>query len=178
MRIVVSGTHASGKSTLIADFLAAHPEYLSLGDPFDDLEEEAVDPSGEASFAGQLRIAAGRLRATAGQQDVIAERGPLDFAAYLIALERLGRSDGALVERAIAIAEDSLALVDLVVLVPLDARRSIRIPADEDPALREAMDQALFDLADDLAQDTGVRLLTVAGDGEERLATLVEAIAE
>ncbi|UUE20380.1 ATP-binding protein [Microbacterium sp. J1-1] len=41
MRIVVSGTHASGKSTLIADFLAAHPdflaarpEYLSLGDPF------------------------------------------------------------------------------------------------------------------------------------------------
>lgn len=177
MRIVVSGTHASGKSTLIADFLAAHPEYLSLGDPFDDLEEEAVDPSGEASFAA-LRIAAGRLRATAGQQDVIAERGPLDFAAYLIALERLGRSDGALVERAIAIAEDSLALVDLVVLVPLDARRSIRIPADEDPALREAMDQALFDLADDLAQDTGVRLLTVAGDGEMRLATLVEAIVE
>ena len=34
MRIVVSGTHASGKSTLIADFLAARPEYLSLGDPF------------------------------------------------------------------------------------------------------------------------------------------------
>jgi hypothetical protein len=40
------------------------------------------------------------------------------------------------------------------------------------------MDQALFDLADDLAQDTGVRLLTVAGDGEMRLATLVEAIVE
>ena len=30
MRIVVSGTHASGKSTLIADFCATHPEFAHL----------------------------------------------------------------------------------------------------------------------------------------------------
>ncbi|WP_226530923.1 AAA family ATPase [Microbacterium paraoxydans] len=178
MRIVVSGTHASGKSTLIADFRSAHPEYLSFGDPFDDLEDLVGDPAGEASFVGQLRIADARLRAAARQPDVIAERGPLDFAAYLMALERLGRSTGALLPRAIEIAEDSLAHVELVVLVPLDERRSIPVPDEEDPALREAMDQALLDLADDLEHDARARFLTVAGDGATRLATLVAAIAE
>ncbi|MFC4138171.1 MULTISPECIES: hypothetical protein [unclassified Microbacterium] len=36
MRIVVSGTHASGKSTLIDAFAAEHPEYRVLPDPFED----------------------------------------------------------------------------------------------------------------------------------------------
>lgn len=175
MRIVVSGTHASGKSTLIADFHAAHPEYLLFGDPFDDLENEVIDPAGEASFAGQLRITAARLQASADRPDVIAERGPLDFAAYLIALEQRGRSTGALIPRAIEIAAESLAFVDLVALVPLDDHLSIRVPAEEDPVLREAMDLALLDLADDLEQDTATRFLTVTGDRAKRLATLSEA---
>ena len=33
MRIAVAGTHASGKSTLIADFLATHPEYAHEPEP-------------------------------------------------------------------------------------------------------------------------------------------------
>ena len=33
MRIVVSGSHCSGKSTLIEDFVAAHPEYVHEPEP-------------------------------------------------------------------------------------------------------------------------------------------------
>jgi hypothetical protein len=33
MRIAVAGTHASGKSTHIADFLATHPEYAHEPEP-------------------------------------------------------------------------------------------------------------------------------------------------
>ncbi|MCK2037926.1 ATP-binding protein [Microbacterium sp. SSW1-49] len=175
MRIVVSGTHGSGKSTLIADFHAAHPHYRVLGDPFEDLDLD--DPSSEASFAAQLRLTAARLEATADATDVIAERGPLDFLAYLTALDRLGRSGGSLLARATQIVERSLATVDLVAVVPLDAARPIRVPAEEDPELREAMDDVLLELLDDLEQDGAVRRsLVITGDPVRRLQALSDAV--
>lgn len=174
MRIVVSGTHASGKSTLISDFCAAHPEYLALPDPFDDLDLD--DPASEQSFAAQLRSTASRLIETAHEADVIAERGPLDFLAYLTALVRLGRSEGSLLVRASAIAEASMARVELVAVVPLDATRRIRVPDDEDPALRDAMDEALLELLDDLEREgTAPRIVTITGDPEARVEMLNRA---
>lgn len=176
MRIVVSGTHGSGKSTLIADFVARRPEYLALGDPFEDLDLD--DPSGEASFAAQLRVTASRVRETAGEPAVISERGPLDFVAYLTALEQLGRSDGELIARATTIADASLTDVDLVVILPLDDRHPIRVPVDEDPALREAMDAALLDLADEREHSGGTRFLTLGRDPASRLRDLLAATNE
>ncbi|MEU4017433.1 AAA family ATPase [Microbacterium sp. NPDC028030] len=176
MRIVASGTHASGKSTLISDFHAAHPEYLVLGDPVDDVEREMDDPAGEPSFVAQLRVSAMRLRQHADRRNLLAERSPLDFAAYLIALEALGRSPGALIPRAVELAAESLSTVDLAVLVPLDARHPIHVPSDEDPELREAMDLALLELADDIEHDVASRFLMVAGDRAARLRSVQEAI--
>jgi hypothetical protein len=176
MRIVVSGTHASGKSTLISDFRQVRPRYVLLGDPYDELESESDDPAGEASFAAQLHLSARRLRDTVGQRDVVAERGPLDFVAYLMALEVLGRSTGVPLPRAREIAARSLAHVELVVLVPLDERHPIRVPADEDPALRHSMNDALFELADDLAQDSPTPFLSLGGDPAMRLASLLSAV--
>ena len=63
MRIVVSGTHASGKSTLIADVAAALPDYAVLPDPF-ELLDERFDQPGPAMFLQQLRAAADRLPPT------------------------------------------------------------------------------------------------------------------
>lgn len=173
MRIIVSGTHGSGKSTLTADFVARRPEYLALGDPFDELDPD--DPASAASFAAQLRVTASRVRETAGESAVISERGPLDFVAYLTALEQLGRSDGELIARATALADASLTDVDLVVLLPLDDRHPIRVPVDEDPALREAMDTALLDLADEREAAGPARFLTLGGDPATRLRDLLAA---
>lgn len=174
MRIVVSGTHASGKSTLISDFHAARPEYLVLSDPFEDLDLD--EPTSERSFAVQLRATAARLQESAEYTAVISERGPLDFLAYLLCLERLGRSDGALLARATEIVESSLSEIDLIAVVPLEDDRMIPVPEDEDPALRVAMDEALADLVDDLERD-GVlpRTITVTGSPEARVRLLVEA---
>jgi hypothetical protein len=176
MRIVVSGTHASGKSTLISDFHAARPEYLVLSDPFDDLDLDDEHPSGERSFARQLRLTAARLQESTDRPSAISERGPLDFLAYLTALERLGRSDGALLARATEIVDSSLAAIDLIAIVPLDERRPIHVEDEEDPALRRAMDEALWELVDDLER-TGVapRVVTIAGSPETRLQLLIEA---
>ncbi|WP_337003680.1 MULTISPECIES: hypothetical protein [unclassified Microbacterium] len=175
MRIVVAGTHASGKSTLIADFHAALPEYLVLPDPFEDLDLD--DPASESSFAVQLRVSASRLLESAGHAALIAERGPLDFLAYLVALERLGRSDGALLGRATHIVEESLPTFELLAVLPLESGRRIAVPDDEDPALREAMDEALLDLVDDLEDDEHApRVVFLTGDPQERLHNLLDAV--
>ena len=118
-RVVVSGTHASGKSTLIGDFAMANREWIVLPDPFElvDAQEEP-----DAVFVRQLRIAAGRLLEPA-HGPVLAERGPLDFLAYLDALSRLGRSTRSqdLLRRGIPLTAQAMAGVDLLVLLPLAA---------------------------------------------------------
>lgn len=174
MRIVVSGTHASGKSTLISDFHALHPEFRVFGDPFDDLDID--DPTGERSFALQLQATATRQREWSGEASVIGERGPLDFLAYLTALERLGRSDGTLLPRATELVTASMSTIDLLAVLPLEEHRTIHVPEDEDPALRLTMDEALGELLDELERD-GVlpRVVTITGDPEARLRLLAEA---
>jgi len=176
MRIVVSGTHASGKSTLIADFVAAHPEFEVLDDPFESIDEVSDAPDAGAFFA-QLRVAAARLHTLPPQAEVIAERGPLDFVAYLRALESLrrpGRSSD-LRERGVQLAEASAGCVDLLVVLPLTARDRIGVPADEDPELREAMDEALLELIDDSDLVGTARVVELTGSPAERLAGLEEA---
>lgn len=179
MRIVVSGTHASGKSTLIGDVVAALPSYTVLPDPF-DLIDERFDHPGPAMFLQQLRVAADRLEDDP-PADLIAERGPLDFLAYLAALDELGRgtaSDEAL-ERAREMTASALRAVDLLVILPLTEGDGIRPAEDEDLELREATAAALLDLLDDAELvPAATRVVEITGDREARRRALISATAE
>ncbi len=178
MRIVVSGTHASGKSTLVADFCAAHPEFDHLPDPF-ELLDEFDDQPGASSFLTQLAASARRLEGLDPHSEVIAERGPLDFLAYLVALESLGRVrlPEEVIERAEAITRAAMQHVDLVLLLPLNSADEIWVHPEEDLSLRAAMNDALLELGDD-PELIGDRALTVelTGDRQARLRALESAI--
>lgn len=149
MRVVVSGTHASGKSTLISDFATRHPEFTVLPDPFELLDESSDSPS-VAMFAAQLRRAADRLTEEHNGAAFIAERGPLDFLAYLHAMETLSGAalDEDALERATALTVHAMRAVDVLIVLPLSARDPIPVGEKENPELREAMDAALLDLID------------------------------
>lgn len=143
MRIAVAGTHCSGKSTLIEDFLAAHPHYIHEPEPYEWLEAAAAEPGAE-EFYQQLEVSMERLRAYRDGDNVIAERSPLDFLAYLLALNDLGRSarDCELIANAAELTAAGLAHIDLLVVLPLE----IDAPESEDLELREAMNERLLDL--------------------------------
>ncbi|GAA1962338.1 AAA family ATPase [Microbacterium aquimaris] len=177
MRIVVSGTHAIGKSTLIGDFSAAHREYEVLPDPF-ELIDAAADEPDASTYLAQLRISADRLLDFAPGDDVIAERGPLDFLAYLVALDGLGRIhlDEDVLARAIALTAAAMACVDLLVLLPITVDDGVRAPEDEDPELRQAMNDALLELADDTAIVGSARTVEIVGQPAKRLARLRLAV--
>lgn len=55
VRVVVSGTHGSGKSTLIGDFAMAHREWTILADPYEDIDAAGETPG--ADEAPELRDA-------------------------------------------------------------------------------------------------------------------------
>ncbi|UAJ78278.1 ATP-binding protein [Leifsonia sp. ZF2019] len=173
MRIVVSGTHASGKSTLLSDFALRHPGFTVLPDPF-DLLDETWDAPRATMFASQLRLAADRLDSGENPGDMIAERGPLDFLAYLVALGETTGSPAspALLERSAEITAAALEHVDLLVVLPLTTADPIEV-GEEDPELRAAMNDALLELVDDPdLVGTHLRVAELVGSPEERLARL------
>ncbi len=174
VRIVVSGTHASGKSTLISDFALRHPEFTVLPDPFELLEEDGDGPSG-ALFASQLRIAAERLTNETHAGDLIAERGPVDFLAYLLALADLSGSslDEDFLELATARTAEALRTVDVLAVLPLTVHDTIHVSADEHLELREAMNDVLLELIDD-PDIVGEHLavMEVTGTPDDRVAAL------
>ncbi len=172
MRIVVSGTHASGKSTLISDFLQIHPEFATMGDPFDSIDDLAA--AGVDSFAAQFRLASARLIDRSAGESVIVERGPLDFLAYLIALGDLGRADtSALVQSGVAPARRAMDTVDLLVVLPHDP---IVVGADEDPRLRRAMADALLELVDDPDLVGSAHVVELSGSPSARVTALDELL--
>ena len=152
MRIAVSGSHCSGKSTLIDDFLAAHPNYVHEPEPYEWMLEmygEAVaEEPGADDFYRQLEISVERLREYGRGANVIAERSPLDFLAYLLALPDLGRGgrDCEWTASAAELAASGIAQIDLLVVLPLNPRDAIVAPESEDLELRDAMNEHLLDL--------------------------------
>jgi AAA domain len=179
MRIAVSGTHCSGKTTLIEDFLAAHRHYLHEPEPYEWLDESSSEPSAD-DFYRQLEISVERLGGHAPGANVIAERSPVDFLAYLLALTDLGRSsrDCELASTAVELAAAGMANIDLLVVLQADG---IDAPEDEDPELREAMNERLLEIvtADPYAFFTGdrPRVAEIAGTRAQRLAALSASVS-
>jgi len=174
MRIVVSGTHASGKSTLISDFARRHPEFSALPDPF-ELLDEAWDAPSAGLFAAQLGIAAERLTSTEFGPQIIAERGPLDFLAYLLALEEWSgtRPSPELLERSTEITAEAMSHVDVLVVLPLTSADPIQVPAEEHPELRAGMNEILLELIGDPDLiGSRTRVTEIVGGREERLDAL------
>jgi hypothetical protein len=175
---VISGTHGSGKSTLIGDFAMSHREWTILPDPYEYIDV-AEEVPGAAVFYQQLRIAAERLfEPTAGS--AMAERGPLDFLAYLSALDSLGRTreSSSFFEEGHQLTSRAMAEVDVLILLPLNVADSIAIGADEDLELRDAMDTSLLELADDPDLTGTTHVVEITGDRGQRLARLEDVIGE
>lgn len=185
MRIAVSGTHCSGKSTLIADFLAIHPEYVHEPEPHVWLDELYGEPASEepgvADFYRQLEICVERLRNYGDGADMIAERSPLDFIAYILALHDLGRAGSArdVLDTAVALAANGLAHLDVLVVLPLNG---IEAPPDEDPELREAMNERLIEIVDGdefgLLEKRPLQVAELHGTPQRRLAGLEQFLLD
>lgn len=169
MRIAVSGTHCVGKSTLIDEFLRVHPEYTHEPEPYTTLtedfgEEFAAEPNVD-DFLRQLEFSMTTLAKHARETNVIYERCPLDFLAYIEALEP-GRGELLLGPISTAVKQ-----LDLVVYLPIEQ------DADEFPKLRKAVDRRLNAiLLDDELGILDVPVVEATGSTAQRLRIIQKAI--
>jgi hypothetical protein len=186
VRIAISGTHCSGKTTLLEDFVAAHRDYVHEPEPYEWLEDVYGEAAGDEpttdDFWRQLELSVERLRSYGRGARVVAERSPLDFLAYMLALSDLGRAgrDCARIAAGAELVSAGMEHVDLLVVLPLSERDGIAVPESEDVPLRDAMNDRLLDIiaTDEYALFTSgsPRVVVIHGTRVQRLRLLEEAL--
>src|SRR5947209_2031934 len=169
MRIAVSGSHRTGKSTLVADLADLLPGYAAVPEPYELLEEEGCDfpevPSLE-DFEVQLERSIELLRDA--RADSVFERCPVDFLAYALCSRDSDAFDPAdWIER----IRPAMAALDFAVFVPVEDR--IAVPVSEDREYRLAVDEKLREILVDDPFDLGVEALEVSGDRSRRVAMVL-----
>jgi AAA domain len=185
MRIAVSGTHCCGKSTLVAEFLAKHREFVHEPEPYVALQEYhgeifAEEPSVDDYFR-QLEFNVERLKQYKTGDRVIYERSPADFLAYVLALYELQREKQAcwFVQRTLEIVSGAVELLDLIVFLPLEDDEEVI--DSEDNELRSAVNSRLVGILCDgefnLFQNNRPCVLEARGSTAQRLS-MIEAVID
>jgi len=170
MRIAISGTHRVGKSSLIEALAARLPGYRVVEEPYAVLEEEGYefsDPPTSEDFEVQLR----RSIEMVGDapRDALVDRCPLDFVAYLRALDDEYEVD-------VEALRDAMEAFDLVVVVSIESPDRIVVSASEDRTLRRDVDGQMRAILLDDALDIGVEAFEVTGGLDARVEQVHRAM--
>ena len=175
MRIAVCGSHATGKSTLVAELAARLPTYIAVEEPYYALLAQG-HPFADRPSVDDLELLIARACESLTQTTatrVLFDRTPIDYWAYLFALHRdrtLERPD---LFREVA---TSMASLDLAVFVPIEQPDRIDVDASEGLRLRRRVDALIREF---LVEDTlglGVPTLEVAGTGAQRARQVLERL--
>jgi hypothetical protein len=178
MRIGISGTHGTGKTTL-AEALCAHlPGHVTAEEPYYLLEEAGYEfgfPPSLDDYRAQLACSLRTLSDPAALPKIVFDRTPLDYLAYLAAT-------GADPEREAdtPAVRSALATLDLLVITVITPETEQVLPPSELPELRSEMSEALLELvyADPLNVCGDVPVLELDGRLNDRLAAVLAALGQ
>lgn len=176
MRIAVTGTHGVGKTTFIDDFVAAYQSYESVAEPYWLLEQQGIPFANGATIGDletQLAESCKLILGYPDGADVIFDRCPLDFLAYLDVVSASEGFEWLPSGRELATVGKALATLDAVLFVPLTAPDEIAVQIER-PRLRHRVDRRLKTMLreDDLGLlHDGPRIIEVVGSRAQRVAT-------
>jgi AAA domain-containing protein len=177
MRIGISGTHGTGKSTLAEALSRRLPGHVTVDEPYYLLEEEGHEFGFPPSLEDYRALLARSLRClrSPSLSRVVFDRTPLDYLAYLAATgaDPGGEADGAALRPAFA----SLDLLVITVITPETERA---LPAADMPRLRAEMNDMLLELVrgDPLDAWGEVPLLELSGPLDGRLDAVLAALGQ
>lgn len=174
MRIAISGTHYSGKSTLIEHLLEKFPEYESFDEPYLILEEEGHEfsnPPTVEEYEEQLDYALSLINESG--ENTIFDRSPMDFLGYALVTAQMSGEDFDY-EELVSKIEEGLSSLDAIIFLPIEEPDVIEIPRSEDRSFREMVDEKLKELIleDALGLFRDVEILEVTGTIDERTKSI------
>ena len=166
MRIAVSGTHRTGKTTLINELTRELPTYEAVDEPYYLLEEaghEFAEMPTLEDFELQLEHSINSI--VDSEHNRIFDRCPADILAYLITHDD---SDGFDVERWLPRVRSAMERLDLIVFVPVERACPVIVPGVHERELRRRVDEELRDIVLGDRWDFGVDAVEVTGTSQER----------
>jgi hypothetical protein len=147
MRVGISGTHGTGKSTLATALCARLPGHAVADEPYYQLEEQGYEfgfPPSPEDYRALLACSLHSLTASPPLSGVVFDRTPLDYLAYLA-----GAGADPETEADPAALRLAFARLDLLVITPITAETERVLPPAELPGLRAQVNDALLELVYD-----------------------------
>jgi hypothetical protein len=175
MRVGISGTHGTGKTTL-AEALCAHlPGHVAADEPYYLLEEQGYEFGFPPVLEDYRALLACSLRSLRPPlvPGVVFDRTPLDYLAYMAAT-----GVGPVDEADAATLRPALASLDLLVITLITPETEQVLPAAQMPRLRWQMNDALLDLVydDPLNAWADIPVLELSGPLDGRLDAVLAAL--
>ena len=166
MRIAVSGTHFSGKSSLVEALSESLPQYATVEEPYNQLLDEGYEfaelPSVE-DFELQLERSIENLNES--PLNVIFDRCPIDILSYLLSHADVDAFDlNAWLPR----VQTALSKLDLVVLLSIEEPDRIVLPVAQDAVYRQRVDEILKEIILENSYSLDVDVLEVSGSVQMR----------
>ncbi len=161
MRIAISGAHFSGKSSLVEALSEALPQYATVDEPYSQLQDEGYEFTESLSIEElELLMERSLENLVERKTNVLFDRCPLDILGYLLAHADVEAVDlGAWLPR----IQNAIAKLDLVVLVSIEKPDRIALPAWEDAAYRNRVDEILKEIILENAYGFDMDVLEVSG---------------
>lgn len=172
MRIAVSGSHRTGKTTLISEIAAICPVFHTFEEPYYQLSEEghtfAEMPCLE-DFEAQLDRSVSTLEE--GEGHCLFDRCPLDILAYLIAHQDSSAFD---LHAWLSKVRQALQRLNFIAFVPIEVPDRVPPEDPEGERLRRRVHDELVALV--LQDDLGfhVPVIEVTGEPAERARQVLD----
>ena len=144
MRVGISGTHGTGKTTLAEALCACLPGHMAADEPYYLLEEEGYEFEFPPSLEDYRALLARSVRSLTSPPllpRMIFDRTPLDYLAYMAAT---GADPSA--EAGRVALHQAFGSLDLLVITLITPETEQRLPPAEMPRLRSQMNDALLEL--------------------------------
>lgn len=176
MRVGISGTHGTGKTTLAEALCARLPGHVVADEPYHLLEEEGHELGFPPSLEDYRALVARSVRSLASPPllpGVVFDRTPLDYLAYMAAI---GADPAA--ETSATAVQPAFGSLDLLVITLITPETEQVLPAAEMAGLRLKMNDALLELVYDDPLDAwpDIPVLELSGPLDGRLDTVLAAL--
>jgi hypothetical protein len=175
MRIAISGTHFSGKSTLVEALSEALAKYTTIDEPYHLLQEEGYEfaemPSIE-DFELQLERSIESMDERA--PNIIFDRCPADILGYLLSHIDVEAFDLA---EWLPRIKSAIRKLDLIVYLPIEEPDRIVLPSSQDAVYRQRVDEMLKEIILEDSFDFEVDVLEVTGGPKKRVERVLEHIS-
>lgn len=176
MKIAVSGSHRTGKTTLIEDLAASFPGFSRFDEPYHQLEEEGhefAEMPCLADFELQLERSIRTLEESEG--DCLFDRCPADILAYLVTH---ADSAGFDLPGWLPRVREAMQRLDLIVFVPIEEPDRVLVAETDDGGLRQRVHEALEEIVLDDQLAFGIPVVEVTGTGEARARRVLKCITD